>query len=250
MVRDLAPDVAALGVVFVNIVFVGTRDGWTLVDAGLPHTVDYIRQVAEQRFGPGARPGAIVLTHGHFDHIGALVDLAGARDVPVYAHALELPFLTGQAAYPPPLEDAPGLMARTAPIYPRNPVDLGDRVRALPADGSVPTMPGWRAVRTPGHTPGHIALFREADRLLIPGDAVATRSGGVEGMPPSFTPDREQALASIRRLRGARAGGDGALARAAPEGRAPARGAPAARRTSTPNRRGGPAPAPSARGRP
>ncbi len=65
-------------------------------------------------------------------------------------------------------------MARLAPLSPRNPVDLGDRVRPLPGDGPVPTMPGWQAIHTPGHTPGHIVLFREADRLLIPGDAVAT----------------------------------------------------------------------------
>jgi glyoxylase-like metal-dependent hydrolase (beta-lactamase superfamily II) len=56
--RGLAPDVAALGVVLVNIVLVGTRAGWTLVDAGLPRTADYIRRAAEQRFAPGVRPDA------------------------------------------------------------------------------------------------------------------------------------------------------------------------------------------------
>lgn len=98
-----------------------------------------------------------------------------------------------------------------APLDPRNPVDLGDRVHALPADGTVPHMPGWRAVHTPGNMPGHVALFRDADRILIPGDAlatvrqesaisVATQSGGVEGPPLNFTPDRDEALASARRL--------------------------------------------------
>jgi hypothetical protein len=76
------------------------------------------------------------------------VDLVGAWGVPVYAHSLELPYLTGRLAYPPPREDAPGLLALLVPLYPRNPVDLGGRVRSLPADGSVPTLSGWRAIYT------------------------------------------------------------------------------------------------------
>src|SRR5262249_21501064 len=51
---------------------------------------------------------------------------------------------------------------------------LGDRVRPLPADGSVPGMPGWRWLHTPGHTAGHVSLFRDEDRVLIAGDAFTT----------------------------------------------------------------------------
>ncbi len=76
---------------------------------GLPRTADYIRQAAEVRFGVDTRPEAIVLTHAHFDHVGALVDLVRVWGVPVYAHSLELPFLTGRAMYPPPREDVHGL---------------------------------------------------------------------------------------------------------------------------------------------
>ena len=53
-------------------------------------------------FGHGNRPAAILLTHGHFDHVGALKTLAEEWDVPVYAHTLELPYLTGRSSYPPP----------------------------------------------------------------------------------------------------------------------------------------------------
>ena len=35
-------------------------------------------------------------------------------------------------------------------------------------------MPGWRWVHTPGHTAGHVSLFRDADRTLIAGDAFVT----------------------------------------------------------------------------
>ncbi|MBV9673176.1 MAG: MBL fold metallo-hydrolase [Verrucomicrobia bacterium] len=41
-------------------------------------------------------------------------------------------------------------------------------------EGPLPEMKGWRWIFTPGHSPGHISLFREADRTLLAGDAVAT----------------------------------------------------------------------------
>ena len=44
---------------------------------------------------------AIVMTHGHFDHVGALEDLAEEWDTPVDAHPLEHPYLDGKASYPP-----------------------------------------------------------------------------------------------------------------------------------------------------
>jgi len=47
-------------------------------------------------------------------------------------------------------------------------------VERLPSDGSVPHMSGFRWIHTPGHSPGHVSLFREGDRALIAGDAFAT----------------------------------------------------------------------------
>ena len=45
---------------------------------------------------------------------------------------------------------------------------------ALPGDGSVPYLPGWRAFHVPGHTAGQVALFRASDRVLLAADALAT----------------------------------------------------------------------------
>ncbi len=53
-------------------------------------------------------------------------------------------------------------------------------LRLLPDDGSVPPLPGWRWIPTPGHSPGHVSLWRAADRTLIAGDAfVATAQESV-----------------------------------------------------------------------
>jgi glyoxylase-like metal-dependent hydrolase (beta-lactamase superfamily II) len=72
-------------------------------------------------------------------------------------------------------------------------------------------MPGWRWVHTPGHTPGHVALFREEDRLLIVGDAFTTvkqesmsavmsQEKKVHGPPKYFTIDWPRARDSVRAL--------------------------------------------------
>jgi glyoxylase-like metal-dependent hydrolase (beta-lactamase superfamily II) len=102
--HEIAPDLAFIRTIMVNVIFVGLPDAgdrnWVLVDAGVIGAKSTIRSAAAERFGDNARPAAIVLTHGHFDHVGALEDLAAEWDVPVYAHELEHPYLNGRASYP------------------------------------------------------------------------------------------------------------------------------------------------------
>src|SRR5205814_5334995 len=67
--------VHGLRMLFVNVFSIRHPDGtWTLIDAGLPFSAAYIRSWAERHFS--APPNAIILTHGHFDHVSAATDLA------------------------------------------------------------------------------------------------------------------------------------------------------------------------------
>jgi len=133
-------------------------------------------------------------------------------DVPIYAHEQEFPYLTGRADYPPPdTTVGGGLMARTSFLFPRSGIDVRERLVMLPADGSVPPMPGWRWIHTPGHSPGHISFFRDRDRAMIVGDAFVTtrpesayativQSPELHGPPRYFTIDWKAAAESVKRL--------------------------------------------------
>lgn len=214
-VQEVAPDLAYKRLAIVNVAFFGLPkqgEPWVLIDAGLPKTAHSISHAAEERFGKDVPPAAIVLTHGHFDHVGALEALASRWQVPIYAHPLELPFLEGRAAYPPPDPSVGGgLMARLSGFYPKGPIDVSRWLRPLPEDGSLPAMPGWRWLHTPGHAPGHVSLWREQDRTLIVGDAfvttkqesayaVAVQKPELHGPPSYFTPDWVSAQASAETL--------------------------------------------------
>src|SRR5215212_9213319 len=171
----VAPGVGRLGILFVNVFALGEPVGepgrpWLLVDAGLAGSAGLVRRAVAERFGVGARPEGILLTHGHFDHVGAARILAEGWDVPIFAHPLETPYLTGRSDYPPRDPTMGGAMAHMSRLMPDHGYDFGERVRELPADGSLPALPGWRWLHTPGHTPGHVSLYREADGVLLAAD--------------------------------------------------------------------------------
>src|SRR5581483_5437011 len=215
LIRRIAPDVGWLPVSFANVFFLGRPGGkWILVDAGFPGSGPEILAAAEARFGAGSRPEAIVLTHGHLDHVGNAAELAEAWDVPIYAHPLEAPFLNGKFAYPPADPTVGGALAFLSRFLPRLRRDLGARLRELQSV-KVPGAPGWEWVLTPGHSPGHVCLFRESDRILLTGDALLTvdmdswgtlfsRKRGLAGPPTPFTIDWDAARASLKKLAGLR----------------------------------------------
>lgn len=209
--NNIAPDIAGLRILFVNVFGITNPDGsWVMVDAGVPLSAGRIRRWAWEKFQNA--PLAIVLTHGHFDHVGAVKELAEEWKVPVYAHELETPFLTGQKQYPPPDPSVGGgIMAIMSPMYPRGPINISGRLRTVASGGEIAELPGWKWLHTPGHTVGHISLFRERDRALVLGDAfctvkaesmlaIAEQRPEMHGPPAYYTPDWAQAKESVLRL--------------------------------------------------
>lgn len=211
---QVAPGIWGMKDIFVNVYIIqDTASGkWVLVDAGLKTSAAKIKKMAAELFGEESKPAGIIMTHGHFDHVGSLEKLAQDWHVPVYAHYLEVPYLTGKSLYPPfDTTVGGGLMTEMAFLYPRKSVDVSSFVETLPEDGTIPVLLGWKWIHTPGHAPGHISLFRDEDKVLIAGDAFVTTKAEsalstafqkkmVSGPPAYATTDWVAAYESVKKL--------------------------------------------------
>ena len=84
-IDSIAEGVRGLRIAFVNVFAVTHPDGsWSLIDAALPLSASHIRSWAEAHFA--TPPNALILTHGHFDHVSAAKELAEGWDIPIFAH--------------------------------------------------------------------------------------------------------------------------------------------------------------------
>lgn len=215
--KEVTTDILVMNFTIVNACLVGDPDDkmgkWVLIDAGLENSADFILESVEKRFGKDSKPEAIILTHGHFDHVGSVAKLSELWNVPVYIHNLEIPYITGKKDYPvadPTVDE--GMVAKMSPTFPHTSIDIGFRAVSLPDDGTVPGMPNWRWIHTPGHSEGHISLFCKKEKVLIVGDAfsttkqesllsVITHKEQISGPPKYLTTDWKAAEKSVRLLR-------------------------------------------------
>ena len=121
-------------------------------------------------------PRAILLTHGHFDHILAVKDLKSAWGCPVYAGRDEEALLNDPAMNLSGSYGTPQLMI-TADV----PVTDGERLPLIGFD--------WKVVATPGHTAGSVCYMIESEGVLFAGDTLFLESVGRTDLPTgdSFT---------------------------------------------------------------
>lgn len=177
------------------------RDGFDLVDtttAGQDAPVLEALASIDGQPVEQVRIYEILLTHAHDDHTGAAAALAARTGARIVAPRGDAPVISGDRAAPPPqLADwEVPLYDQVTPNVPEAPPVRPDR---LVADGD---RLGWEhdatIVAAPGHTPGQVAAWFDAERVLVAGDALASHAG--EPMRGVFNADPAAATASARRL--------------------------------------------------
>lgn len=132
----------------------------------------------------GAEVEAILLTHTHFDHIGAVAPVARATGAPVYVPEIEKPVLADIMAYVP-----------WEGFGPYESYDADETV----AGGETLTLAGLEidVVFTPGHSPGHVTYSVRGEDAIFSGDVLFQGSVGRVDLPGGDWPTL---LASIETL--------------------------------------------------
>jgi glyoxylase-like metal-dependent hydrolase (beta-lactamase superfamily II) len=182
--------------------------GQLLVDCGFPGQLPSLMAVAEQAGYNLANLVTAMATHHDWDHIGCLAAIkARYSHVQIAASAADAPMIEGRSKSL--------RLEQTERLEPALPADQQAASRARRAalaavetvkvdrilrDGDVIGPGGARVVATPGHMPGHLAVFVEDDGLLIAGDALTAVDGELRPPNPLYTLDMPTAIASLKRL--------------------------------------------------
>lgn len=194
----------------INAYLVADGTDVTIIDAGVPgYWADLPGELAAMGRNL-ADVRALVLTHGHSDHIGFAERARKERGVPVSVHELDALLAQGKVPNPSPgfgpVRPLPllrflALAMRYGGLRMVHPVEV-----ATFGDGATLDVPGTpRVVLVPGHTPGSAALYLADRRALFVGDALATIAVTTGARGPQVAPfsaDPAQAVASLERLRG------------------------------------------------
>ena len=151
-------------------------DGRYVIDPG--DDIDALRREI-----PG--PEAILLTHGHFDHMLGAETLQKESGAAVYVHHADAPMLADEhlSAYMPEYSRLPQPESIVSSDYPEE-------------------IFGFRVLHTPGHTPGCVCLYNEAEKVLFSGDTLFRAGYGRYDLPGGDVTQLVKSLETLLKLLG------------------------------------------------
>jgi glyoxylase-like metal-dependent hydrolase (beta-lactamase superfamily II) len=189
--------------------FVEDQDDLTLIDPSFLSKLPVLEKYLLDEGYDIKNVKRIILTHVHMDHSQAANEVKRKSGAKIYSHWIEARYLGHNPPYqgpPSPQETAEkleklGVSMKTVlkeygtldvePISVDEQVSDGDMIGSL------------KVIHTPGHTPGHISLYYEKDKLLLGADSIYKHVFGAEGMyisAPQVSIDPVTAIVSAQRL--------------------------------------------------
>jgi hydroxyacylglutathione hydrolase len=172
--------------------------GDVLIDAAMPWDAGRLLH-----WLTGRALSAHALTHAHPDHMGASHAICQRLGLPFWVGALDVPAAEDPGVMTPDFFRIPGL----GPSLPRNPISdrllkalsgPGQRVDRALSEGD--QVAGFRVLDVPGHSRGHVAFWRESDRVLIAGDVCWNFRGNLTVPLATANSDTAQLRDSVRRI--------------------------------------------------
>jgi glyoxylase-like metal-dependent hydrolase (beta-lactamase superfamily II) len=172
---------------FVNSYTYLEGDETYLVDTGFSRKAKSIVRAFQNAQVPLDRVRRILLTHHHIDHMGGAAYLIQNTHAPLSCHTDDAPYVDGRTKPPMPLFMRLFVRNHPAPVAVQ--LKEGDQVGSL------------LVVFAPGHTPGEVAFYHPARKILFSGDSVVESKGRLTIPAAKFASNLNQAIQSLSRLR-------------------------------------------------
>ena len=154
----------------------------TVVDPGMS-SEGGMQELADYLTSQGLAPDAVLLTHGHFDHVWGVERLLARFPVPVYMHPADRELLRDGASAIRGMQNFKSMQHDFATE------DLSDGQSVQTAGTS------WTVLHTPGHSPGSVCFYSAENSLLLSGDTLFAGSIGRTDLKDG---DYDQLMASIK----------------------------------------------------
>lgn len=208
--RDVAKGIHRIEDAYSNWYLVEGDDRLTVVDCGVPTSWSSLTSALTQLGRGTGDIDAVILTHGHFDHLGFAERARTELGVPVWLHTNDFPLAKNPSRYAHPtsrlkyLAKPEALQIMTSLVASRGfwpkPIQEVERFDEHAETLPVPGTP--RVLFTPGHTLGHCAFHFPDRDVVLTGDALVmadpyTRVAGPQIVAKAATVDPKRALETL-----------------------------------------------------